>query len=116
MYIKNKDMKNFISTVSVFLFFFVAFSSTTKAQEASVEKKIFFKIYLAAEVAYTIEDANTIDHTFNNSMFIYSCKTDIQNKITELHATDGLNRGAIIDLLSYTGKGYKVARIDEFEE
>lgn len=109
-------MKNFISAFSVFLFFFVAFSSEIKAQDASVEKKIFFKIYLAAEVSYALEDANTIDNTFNNAMFIYGCKTDIQNKITELHATDGLNKAAIIDLLSYTGRGYKVARIDQFEE
>lgn len=110
-------MKNFILKTLCFLALFFGISKTTFSQNSTyVEKKMFFKIYLASEVEYTVEDADVIDKTFNNSMFIYGCKTNIETKICELHATDGLNKHAIIDLLSYTGRGYKVARIDESEE
>lgn len=107
---KKIVLKSIFSTLACFIL-----CISVNAQNET-EKKILFKIFLAGELNYTIEDATTIDNAFNKATFIYGCKTNIETKIIELHATDGLNRTAIIDFLSYTGKGYKVSRIDQFEE
>lgn len=98
-----------------FLFTFFIISVCAHAQNEP-DKKIFYKIFLAGELNYTAVDAAIIDETFSKAMFIYGCKTNIETKIIELHATEGLNKAAIVDFLSYTGKGYKVGRIDQMEE